>query len=106
MTVGLGDRVPMASSPCRTLAIGNQDPLIRLGMVRLQPRQQCGPKVEAYIQIVVDFGRSQSGKSIGSIAFGVNSLIPVVKRRSTRLRLDFTGPGILAWWLVKMPVNY
>jgi hypothetical protein len=95
----------MTVFPCCAFAICHQDAVICFGVVRLQPRQQGGPKIETYVLVIVDFCRAKAGKTVGTVAFGVNSLVPIVKWRGARLRFDFTGPGILAWRLIEMSVN-
>ena len=63
----------------------------------LEPRQQCWTEVKTDERVVDDVWR---------VTLGVNALVPIVKRRGARLRIDFAGPWILAWWLIKMAVDY
>src|SRR5688500_15858204 len=69
-------------------------------MMAFEPGEQRWSKVEADVGVVVD------GSSVGAITLRVNALVPIVERRGARLALDFTRPGILTRWLIKMTVNY
>src|SRR5215213_281764 len=62
-----------------------------------EPRQQSRTKVKTDERVVID---------VGSVALGVNALVPIMKRRSARLGFDFTCPWVLARWLIKVAVNY
>jgi hypothetical protein len=63
----------------------------------LEPGEQRRSEVEADERIVDNVWR---------VTLGVNALVPIVKRRGARLEIDLAGPGILAWWLVKVAVDY
>jgi hypothetical protein len=59
---------------------------------------------------IVDFEEApltidDAGGSIGGIALGGDPLIPVVERSRRGFSLDLLKPGILARWLVEMPMH-
>src|SRR6185503_2258798 len=97
VTVGLGDGVAVTTARQDAVSICDQDFLVRVAVVSFEPREQRWAEVEVDERVIDDVWR---------VALGVDALIPIVKRRRTRLRIDFTGPWVLAWWLIKMAVDY
>jgi len=43
---------------------------------------------------------------VRGVAFGMNAFVPIVVRRGAYFALDSTCPGIFAWRLIKMAMNY
>src|SRR6476659_167985 len=77
----------------------------------LHPEQDCWTEVEAYAGIIVhqlgdsSFCVPDSRHGVGSVAFGCNSLVPVVVWERRILDLDCLQPGAFPWRLIKMPMN-
>jgi D-xylose transport system permease protein len=77
-----------------------------------EPREQSRAKVETYLFVIVyralyPLLRADDLRlSVGRVAFGMNALIPVVIGSGAKLAIDISRPGILAWWLVEVSVNY
>jgi hypothetical protein len=91
MPISLRDRIPMPTTQRNTLSIGRKNVLVSLGMMLLKPRQQRWSKVETDPAVIPN-------SSIRRITLIVNTLVPIVIRRRTRLQLDFAGPGVFAGW--------
>ena len=111
MTVGLRDRIAMPATFARVGLIGVNDVGICPGVTGLEPTQQGWPKVETDVRVVINDSFAASLRivdaraTIGLVTFGVNALVPVVKRRSAGFDLDDARPRILARWLVEMAVD-
>ncbi len=112
MAIGVRYGISMAAAFLGALPVSFENSLVSLRVMPFQPRQQCGAKVEADERVVVcrAFDRllraHDAREGIRSIAFGMNALIPVVIGIGAKLALDISRPGILAWWLVEVSVNY
>ena len=80
-------------------------------MITLDPTEKCWPKVEANVRIVVyeqlaaRFRITDQRVRVGLIALGMNAFVPVVEGCGGRFDLNFTGPRILARWLVEMAMD-
>jgi hypothetical protein len=98
MTIRLRDRVTMPAALRKTLPISGEDILVSLGMMLFEPREQSGTKVETDPRVITD-------SSVRRITLVVNTLVPIVIRRRTRLWLDFAGPGVFARGLVEVSVD-
>src|SRR5678815_5729022 len=96
MSVSLRDGVAVTTARHSTLVISVQDLLISVAMMSLEPGEQRRSEVEADERIVDDIWR---------VTLGVNALVPIVKRRGAGLHIDFAGPWVLAWWLIKVAVD-
>jgi len=70
-----------------------------------EPTQKRRPEVEADVRVVIDRAIGQFDERVGFVAFQVNPLVPVVKRRGARLPFDDPGPGILTRRLIEVTVN-
>ena len=96
----------LAASP-----VASQDGGIGGRVGQLQPRQQRGPHIEAYLGIVVGnladvaLGIEYARSRIGGVAFKVDALVPVVKRRRAVLLLHSLQPGIFTRRLVEVPMD-
>src|SRR6185437_5991272 len=97
MTVCLRDRVAVSTARRGALAIGIQNFLVSVAMMTLEPRQQGRAEVKTDERIIDD---------VRCVTLGVNALVPIVKWRCARLRVDSSRPWVLAWWLIKMAVDY
>src|SRR6185369_11031261 len=97
VTVRLCDRVAVTTACQGAVSIGDQDLLVRVAVMSLEPREQRRAEVEIDERVVDDVWR---------VTLGVDALVPIVKRRGTRLGIDFAGPWVLAWWLIKVAVDY
>ena len=81
-------------------------------MMEFEPREQSRAEVETYLFVIVYrafdllLRTDDLSLSVRRVAFGMNALIPVVIRIGAILALDQSRPGILAWWLVEVSVNY
>jgi hypothetical protein len=62
----------------------------------LEPREQRRAEVEVEERVVDD---------VWGVTLGVNALVPIVKGCGAGLGIDFTGPWVLAWWLIKVAVD-
>ncbi len=77
----------------------------------LKPGQQSRSEIKTYIRAVIEeslaavFRFAHADESIGSVAFEMNALIPVMERRGAWFRINNSGPGILARWLIEMAVD-
>ncbi len=98
MPVRLRDRITMPATPRHTFRVCRKNVLVSLGMMLFEPGQQRRTKVETYPRVITD-GR------IRRITLIVNALVPIVKRRRTRLQLNFTGPGVFARGLIEVTVD-
>lgn len=97
--VGLGDG---PTGP----AVGVEDPLVHVGAVGLEPRQQRGAQVEREVLEQVHLGAvgpGQRGDRV--VALGGDPLVPVVEGRRPRLLGDHAGPGVLPRRLVEVTVE-
>ena len=99
MSVSLRDRVAVSAAVRGAFAIGCQDVLVSVGMMLFEPREQRWTKVETDPRVVVYRG-------IWRVTLSVNAFVPIVKRRRAWFCFNFACPGVLARWLVKVPVNY
>ena len=112
MAIGLRDGVSVTTTSLAADDVGLENSAVGFGMMAFKPREQRGAKVETYLFVIVYraldglFRADNVRLSVGRVAFGMNALIPVVIRSGAKLALDISGPGILAWWLVKVSVNY
>ena len=92
VAVGLGDGAAGA-------AVGVEDALVHVVVVRLEPRQQRRPDVERQLLEGAELG-------VGPVALGGDPLVPVVERRGAGLLGDDPRPGVLAGRLVEVPVEH
>src|SRR4029079_7034174 len=87
-------------------------PCVGRRRVGLHPLEKCGANIEAHlcIQIVAMLDRTvwaeNSRLCHWRVAFIIDTLIPVVERRSAWLRVYLSGPGIFARRLVEMAMHY
>src|SRR5437868_14543809 len=101
VTISLGHRVTVAAVLQSAVTIGVDDSFIGVLMICSEPAQQCRPKVEADVRVVVYYSPLacrwiiDGRKSIRSIALGVYALVPIMKGRGARFRFDNSSPRIL-----------
>ena len=81
------------------LPVSRKNVLVSFRMRAFKPRKQRWPKVETDLRVVVR-------DRIRRVTLVVNAFVPIVVRRGAYLALDSTCPGIFAWRLIKMAVNY
>src|SRR5579875_560504 len=111
MIVRLSDRVAVAMARVEAHAVGGADARPGPGMRPLKPAHQRWPEVEAYRPIVVDDAVNRAPvvedprEGVGSIAFGINAFIPVMKGAGAILGIERSSPRILARRLIKMTMN-
>ena len=111
MAISLRNRITMSVSLACAVLVGLNNPTVSFRMMRFQPGKQRRPKVEVDVRIVIArlldpiVLPNDVRKSIGSVAFIVDALVPIMIRIRARLTLNLTGPGVLARWLIKVSVN-
>src|SRR5512132_2710554 len=110
MIIGLGYSIAMPVVPAGALGISGDDPRIGFRVVSFQQREEGWTKVKTDVGVVVDelFPTSRikdSNGCIGLVAFGMNALVPIVKRLRARFRINYSRPGIFPRRLVEMSVN-
>ena len=109
--IGLGDGAAR-SQPLPLLAVGGPQPGRHRRILPGDPARQRGADVERQPFVVVDdrldppVGGVDARERVGPIALGVDALVPVVERRRRGLARDVVGPGVLARWLVEVPVDH
>src|SRR6266550_1371785 len=112
MSVGLRNRIPMPAALFQALFISRDNSLVRLGMFAFEPGKQSWTKIEANVRVIINcsldytFAVDDVCKCVWTIAFVMNAFVPIMIRRGAVLPFDLTGPGILAWRLIEVPVNY
>ncbi len=108
MAVRLGNCVSMTARE-GALIVSIDDAGIRVRMIAAEPAQQGGAKIETNLRVIVngaiDPGIDDVGAGIWLITLGVDSFIPVMKRRGAGFDFDDACPGVFAWWLVEVSVN-
>src|SRR5579872_4969848 len=111
MIIGLRDRAAVTVVTLATTLICLYDARVGFGMRELEPSHQRRPEVEIQVRVVVDdtldlaLAIDDPCERVGAIAFGVDTLVPVMKRARAVLAIDRAGPRILARWLIEMTVN-
>src|SRR5205807_90018 len=81
---------------CHAPAIGSEHCHVGPGRVLFHPLEQGGSEIEAH--------RAERWSYAG-VTFVLDALIPIVERRGVRLDGNGSGPGVVARWLVEMPVD-
>ncbi len=108
--VRLGECVAMPRAALRGEQVATPHRAIGDLAVALHPARQGGANVEVKQLVVVadpdDVPVHDMGVSVGRVRLAQDALVPVVKRRGARLRSDEPGPGIFAWRLVEVAVDY
>jgi hypothetical protein len=56
-------------------------------------------------ELLIGPGLADPHKRVCAIAFEMNALIPIVKRRRAWLFFNDAGPGIFAWRLIEVTVD-
>src|SRR5947209_1129497 len=111
MPVCLRNRVAMAMVLQHAFAIGFDDSRVSICVMLLKPTQQSGAKIETDVRVVINdsiFAGHNVGEMYGGVsgvAFGMNALVPIVKRSGAGLFFDDSSPRIFAWRLVEVAVN-
>jgi|SRR6185503_2481690 len=106
MSVSLRECIAVTRPRSRTRFIGFENSQVGVGMVRLQPRQKRWTEVETNVSVVIDSVFADERGRVCGVAFGMNAFVPIVVRRGAYFALDSTCPGIFAWRLIKMAMNY
>src|SRR5687767_5501081 len=94
-----------------TFQIRGDDASVSFRMLQFEPGKQRRTEIKTDVRVVVhdqlQVGLlvNNTNSAIRQVTFGVNALVPVVKRLRTWLRIDASRPGIFSWRLVEMPVN-
>ena len=78
-------------------------------MMLLQPGKKRWSKIKTDLRVVIyDLlftGDNDPRLAIRLVTLGVDAFVPIVKRQRARFRIDYSGPGILAWRLIEVSVN-
>jgi hypothetical protein len=112
MIINLRNRASVPVVFFATAFIGFYNPSVNRRMFFGYPAKKRGTKIKIHITEVIVYRDNfavavkYSRERIWAVAFVVNSVVPVVKRRRARLFFDFVFPRIFPWRLVKMPVDY
>ncbi len=112
MAIGLRDGISVTATSLTADEVGLDNSTVGLGVPALEPREQGRAKVETYLFVIVYraldrlLRADDLSLSVRHITFGMNALIPVVIGVGAKLAIDISRPGILAWWLVEVSVNY
>ena len=102
----------MPSQSCSASPIGSQDRGVGGRCLTLHPLQKRGSEVERDpLQRVQEpsypsIGAEKAGRDHRAVALAFDPLIPVVIGASRRLGFHHVEERVLAWWLVKVAVNY
>ena len=111
MTVRLCYGIAMTATLRAARPVCIEDTSVRPGMMRFQPGQQCGAEIKTDAGVIVkqffvaNVMSQGANKSIGSVTFSLNTLVPVVVRIGARLSFHQACPGIFARRLIKVAVN-
>src|SRR5262245_11748017 len=108
MAIRLSNRVTVTAMPRATFFIGLDYSIVGVAMILLEPAQQGRTEVETEVRIVVDCPRLsviESHRAVGSVTFGVNAFVPIVKRSCSWLCFNYPRPGIFAGRLIEVAVN-
>src|ERR1051325_9532867 len=111
VVVSVGDGVAMAVMLEHALRVGGQNAFISLPMISLEPRKQGWSKIKTDLRIVVYYSRvagfriNYPDRAVRLVTFGVDALVPIMKRQRARFSIHLAGPGVLAWRLIKMAVD-
>ena len=100
--------------PCSmvTELIGRNHAPASFGMRCFEPAHQGRSKIEIDVGVIIydalDLAAPiyDSRERVGPVAFGIDPLIPIVKRPRAILAIDRAGPRILPRRLIEMAVNY
>ncbi len=111
VAVRLRDRVAVTVVFHRALPIGVENSVVGFRMLLLKPTQERRPKIETDVLVVIDRARlarrriRNCRRRVWLITLGVNSLIPVMKRRRAGLFFDDSRPRVFARRLIEMSVD-
>ncbi len=111
MVVGLCDCIAVPTATTQALPIGGNNARVRFRMLPLQPPKQSGAKIKTDVGVVVDnlllaaMGVNNDGRTVWPIAFRMDAFVPVMKGMRAGLGINYAGPRVFTWWLIKMAMN-
>ena len=111
MIVNLRQRRAVSTEALARLTVSVENRGVGLGGLRLHPREQRRPKVEAHPGVVVDDVNDaacfieDAGRCVGRVALSRHPLVPIMVRVGRFLLLEVLEPGVLPRRLVEMTVN-
>ena len=85
MIIDLGDGIPVTAMGLAAGVVRMKKALIGIGVFRLKPGKECGPKIEAGALEIIDdlddfaFGIERPGAGIGVITFVMDALVPIME---------------------------
>jgi hypothetical protein len=110
MIVGLRNRIAMPTVPGGAQGIGRDDTAVSLDVMLLQPGKQRWSKIKTYMLVVIyDLlctADDNPELAIRLVTLRVDAFVPIVKRQRAGFRIDYSCPGVLAWWLIEVAVDY
>jgi hypothetical protein len=111
VVVDLSDGGAVSAVTLGAGVVGVEDHAVGSGRVVEEPTEQGGAEVVAHTGVVVDDADDlvelvgDAGGSVGGVTLGGDAVVPVVIGGGGVLDLDGFEPGVLAGWLVEVPVN-